>query len=132
MQQAIHSPTHSEDGVYGSSREELALRKKKERAHTTALWVKLESVTPRTRQEEGKLGNRSKSLRSGRTKEQVLQDASNVVMSYARVTGSRMHHSLAGDDCGVGLMVVQLDTGKIIHASRGFLELGSWLFDGLL
>ncbi|KAJ1465878.1 hypothetical protein T484DRAFT_1757107, partial [Baffinella frigidus] len=117
MHQAQDSPaeadrfgrTSSSEGSCAPSKELLAQRKKNERKETNDLWAVLEAVTPRVSQQQGQLGNRSKSLRSGRTKQEVLQDVVQVVRRNAAVTGSRMLDSLAVDDSGVGLMTVQLE-----------------------
>jgi len=58
--------------------EELALRKRIERANTTALWATLELLAPNVDENKGLPGRRSKALR-GRTKEELLKDVMHAV-----------------------------------------------------
>ena len=102
----------------------LALRKKKERAHTTALWATLEFLAPIVEDNESKKGYRSKSLGTGRSKEVVLKDVVEAVRNLTSLTGSRTQQTLEAGECGVGLLGVLLETGQIIHASRAFLDIG--------
>jgi len=115
-------------GTAGVKRkEELALRKKIERANNTALWAKLELLAPKIVDEsKGKPRYISKSLSTGRSKDDILQDAIQLVRSRNSLNAWWTEQSLEVAECGAGLLVVLLETGKIMHASRGFLELGSW------
>jgi hypothetical protein len=61
-----------------ATKEELALRKKNERARTTALWTMLESMAPNVEENKGQPGYRSKALR-GRAKEEILKDVVHAV-----------------------------------------------------
>ena len=70
------------------TKEELALRKKNERTHTTALWATLESLAPTVDENKGQPGYRSKALR-GRAKEELLKDVVHAV---------RLAQGLRGDD----------------------------------
>ena len=115
----------------GSKKMTLAMRKKRERAETNALWVLLESVTPTTMGPKApQLGIRSQVLRSGRTKQQLLEDALVVLRQAAKISGGQLRQSLEKEDCGLGLVQFELNTGKIVHASRGFKEAASWCLDG--
>ena len=58
--------------------EELALRKRIERANTTALWAKLALLAPNMEENKGLGGRRTKALR-GRTKEELLKDVMHAV-----------------------------------------------------
>jgi len=60
------------------TKEDLALRKKNERANTIALWATLELLAPSVDENKGLPGYRSKALR-GRTKEELLQDVIHAV-----------------------------------------------------
>ena len=60
------------------TKEELALRKKNERAHTTKLLARLEVLAPSVDENKGQRGNRSKALR-GRAKEELLKDVMHAV-----------------------------------------------------
>jgi len=55
------------------SKQELALRKKNERANTTALWSRLELLAPNVDENRSQPGYRSKALR-GRAQEELLKD----------------------------------------------------------
>ena len=66
------------DAVRPTRKENLALRKKKERANLIAMWAKLEFLTPNVDMYMGKPGYRSKSLQ-GRTKEELLKDVIHAV-----------------------------------------------------
>jgi hypothetical protein len=68
-------------------KEELALGKKKERAHTIALWARLELLAPHVDENKGPAGNRSKALR-GRAKEELLKD---VLHAVQLAQGLRSH-----------------------------------------
>lgn len=111
----------------------LALRKKKERAQTSELWATMELLAPTLEENKGVPGGqRSKLLRTGRSKEELLKDVLAVVRYQTALAGSRTRQALEVASCQAGLVTVHLDTGKIAHASRAFQELGSWLFDGCL
>jgi len=113
-------------GHAGAKRkEELARRKKNERTHTTALWASLEKLAPKV-ENKSKPRFISKSLSTGRSKDDILQDAIQLVRSRNASTAWWTEEALEVAECGAGLMVVLLETGKICHASRAFLELGSW------
>ena len=64
--------------MFSARMEELALRKKNERAHTTALWSRLEVLAPKVDENTKQPGYRSKALR-GRAKEQLLHDVIHAV-----------------------------------------------------
>jgi hypothetical protein len=55
------------------SKQELALQKKKERAHTTAMWARLAVLAPSVDENKGQPGYRSQAL-GGRSKEELLRD----------------------------------------------------------
>ena len=72
-----------------TSKEELALRKRNERTHTTNLWVTLALLAPsvdENKANKGQGGFRSKALQ-GRTKEQILQDVMHAVRPAQRPVG---------------------------------------------
>ena len=56
-----------------ASKRELALQKKKERAHTTAMWARLALLAPNMDENRGLPGYRSKAF-GGRSKEELLRD----------------------------------------------------------
>jgi hypothetical protein len=62
-----------------TTKKELALRKKNERAHTTKLLARLEFLAPSLDESKGQpVGMRSKALR-GRAKEELLKDVIDLV-----------------------------------------------------
>jgi len=61
-----------------TTKEELALRKKNERAHTTKLMATLEFLAPIVDENKGQPGHRSKALR-GRTRGELLKDVMHAV-----------------------------------------------------
>ena len=61
-----------------TTKEELAMRKKHERAHTTELLKRLEELTPKVDENMGQPGNRSKALR-GRARDELLKDVMHAV-----------------------------------------------------
>ena len=61
-----------------ANKEALALRKKNERANTTALWATLELLAPNVDENKGQPGHRSKALR-GRSKDGLLKDVMHAV-----------------------------------------------------
>ena len=69
--------------------EELALRKRIERANTTALWAKLALLAPNVDENKGQPGHRSKALR-GRTKEELLADVMHAVRLAQRVRSDNL------------------------------------------
>jgi len=71
-----------------TSKEDLALRKKNERANTTALWGTLELLAPNVDANKAQPGFRSKALR-GRAKDEHLKDVMHAV---------RLVQGLRGDD----------------------------------
>ena len=103
---------------------DLAAQKKKERAHSTALWERLELLAPSVDDNKGKPGYRSKTL-GGRSREELLKDVVHVVRKLTSSSGARTQQLFDEAEYGAGLVVVLLETGQIVHASRGFLELGS-------
>jgi len=60
------------------SKLELALEKKKERAHTTAMWVRLAVLAPNVDENKGQPGYRLEAL-GGRSKEELLKDVVHAV-----------------------------------------------------
>jgi len=78
-QEASHARA-AESGRTASNevRQELALRKKIERANTIALWARLELLAPKVDENTQPGGRRSKALR-GRTKEELLKDVVHAV-----------------------------------------------------
>jgi len=99
----LPSPLEAENGTASShavrawsqavrpltTKQELALRKKMERAHTSKLLARLEFLAPRLDENKGQPGGgRSKALR-GRAKEELLKDVVDVV---------RQVHGLRGED----------------------------------
>ena len=69
------------------TKEELALRKKNERAITTKLFARLEVMAPIVDDNKGHPGHRSKALR-GRAKEELLKD---VIHAVRLAQGLRSH-----------------------------------------
>jgi len=70
-----------------ATKEELALRKKDDRANTNALWATLELLAPNVDENKAQPGYRSKTLR-GRAKEEILKD---VIHSVRLAQGLRSH-----------------------------------------
>ena len=73
--------------------QELALRKKNERANTTALWATLELLAPNVDENKAQPGRRSKALR-GRAKEELLKD----VIHAVRLAQGLRSHDLVHDE----------------------------------
>jgi len=61
-----------------TTKEELALRKKNERANTTNLLARLQLLAPIVDENKGQPGHRSKALR-GRSKDELLKDVIHAV-----------------------------------------------------
>ena len=61
-----------------TTKEELALRKKNERANTSRLWKRLEELAPKVDENTAQPGNRSKALR-GRAREELLLNVMHAV-----------------------------------------------------
>ena len=76
-----------------ATKEELALRKKDQRANTTALWATLELLAPNADENKAQPGYRSKALR-GRAKEEILND----VIHAVRLAQGQRSHDLARDE----------------------------------
>ena len=71
-----------------ASKQELALEKKNERAHTTAMWARLALLAPDVDANKGLPGYRSKAF-GGRSKEELLKDV---------VEAVRLAQGLRSDD----------------------------------
>ena len=123
-----------------TTKEELALRKKNERANTIALWATLELLVPVVGENKGRPGYRSKVLR-GRAKEELLRDVVHAVRlargllppgalekaftRQAMVPGALQQAYTT--QAGAGLLAIELKSGKIAHQSPSFQDLTRWL-----
>ena len=76
-----------------TTKEKRALRKKDERANTTALWATLALLAPNVDENKAHPGNRSKALR-GRAKDELLKD----VIHAVRLAQELRSHDLALDE----------------------------------
>ena len=106
--------------------EELALRKKNERANTTALLATLELLAPRVEENKGQPGYRSKALR-GRAKEELLKDVLHAVRLARRMMGPGVLEQAYTTQAGAGLVAIELKSGRIAYQSPSFLDLTSWI-----
>jgi len=100
---------------------DLAAQKKRERAHSTALWARLEVLAPSLDASKGKPGYRSKAL-GGRSKEELLKDVVHVVRKLTSSTRRQLLDAAESAATqfwsnGAGLAVVLLETGKISSSS---------------
>ena len=116
-----------------TSKAELALRKKNERANTTALLATLELLAPNVEENKRQPGYRSKALR-GRAKEELLADVMHAVRLARRLMGPGGHESPCctledayTTQAGAGLIAIELKSGKIAHQSPSFQLLNSWI-----
>jgi len=100
-----------------------AQRKRRERDETNMKWASLDSLAPPASSIQG--GHRSQSLRSGRTKLEVLEAVVDKVRGLTRL-GTCLREAFAINE-DVGVLIVDLATSKVKHASKAFDRMGSWL-----
>jgi hypothetical protein len=74
------------------------------------------------------IGHRSMSLKSGRSKQEVLQEVVARVQSLTRMSIST-RQALANND-GVALLALDIGTGEIMLATKALNDLGAWLCPG--
>jgi len=108
-----------------TTKEELALRKKNERANTTALWATLELLAPNVDANKRQPGHRSKALR-GRAKEELLNDVVHAVRLECKLMAPGALEQAHTTQAGGGLIAIELNSGKIAHQSPSFQDLSSW------
>jgi len=133
MQEASHkrpmgletmgAPTASKEGG-GSRKEVLRLRKKKEREELSWLFARLEELAPHVEMKKVKPGYRSGAL-LGRTKEEILEDAVHCVRSRLNPTVKVPYRQCF--ERTAGLIVLHLEDSAVVHASKEFQTVGSWL-----
>ena len=78
MSAAEPGGTWPQEAISHTAKEQLALRKKSERAHTTKLLATLELLAPIVNENTGPPGHRSKALR-GRARDELLKDVMHAV-----------------------------------------------------
>ncbi|KAJ1471492.1 hypothetical protein T484DRAFT_1916223, partial [Baffinella frigidus] len=105
-------------------KEQLAQRKKNDRAKTVGLFAKLELMTPSVDKHTGQRGYRSKALR-GRAKDTLLLDIMHAVRRRLEVPGAL--HQAYTTQAGAGLIAFGLKSGSIVHQSPSFQDLTSWI-----
>jgi hypothetical protein len=109
-----------------TSKEGLALRKKKERANTTSLLATLELLAPNIGENKRQPGCRCKALR-GRAKEELLKDVMYAVRVESRLVAPGAWAQAYTTQAGAGLIAIELKSGKIAHQSPSFQDLTSWI-----
>ena len=123
---AVSGGTASDEVPPYTTKEELALRKRNERTHTTNLWATLALLAPSVDENKGQTGRRVKVLQ-GRTKEQILKDVKHAVWLAQRLMGPGALGQAYTTQAGAGLIAIELKSGKIAHQSPSFEGLTSWL-----
>ena len=115
-------------GVSASARTAAknALRKKNERANTTALWATLELLAPSVDANKEQPGHRSKALR-GRVKEELLKDVVHAVRLARKLVAPGSLEQAYTTQAGAGLLAIELNSGAIAHQSLSFQALTSWM-----
>ena len=127
-------PTKKERG--SKDKEDLAVRKRKERAHMTGLWAKLELLAPNVDENKAPPGYRSKALQ-GRAKDELLKDIMHAVrlargpLAPAAITTQTISPGALQQayttQAGAGLIAIELKSGKIAHQSPSFESSASWI-----
>jgi hypothetical protein len=118
--------SHARAAVVRPTKEELALRKKNERANTTALWATLELLAPNMDENKVQKGHRCKALR-GRAKEELLNDVVHAVRLERKLMAPGALEQAYTTQAGGGLIAIELKSGKIAHQSPSFQDLSSWI-----
>ena len=109
-----------------STKEKLAQRKKEERAHTTALWARLELLAPNVDEDTTQPRYRSKAV-AGRTKDELLKDVMHAVQqAHGSMAPGALQQAFT-TRAGAGLIAIELKSGKIAHQSLSIQELTSWI-----
>jgi hypothetical protein len=109
-----------------TAKAKLALRKKDERAHTFALWVRLESLVPNVDENRAQPGCRSKALK-GRTKDEILTDVTHALrLAHGQTVPVALDQAYTSQ-AGAGLIAIELKSGKIVHQSPSFQDLAMWI-----
>ena len=104
----------------------LALRKKEERAHTTALWARLELLAPNVDEDKTQPRYRSKAV-AGRTKDQLLKDVMHAVQqAHGSMAPGALQQAFT-TQAGAGLIAIELKSGKIAHQSLAIQDLTRWI-----
>jgi hypothetical protein len=105
-----------------------AQRKRREREASDRKWAQLDDMFPATH--SARSGNRAKALRSGRTREEVLERAVREVQAIqARDTDIREGLQHAG---GIALLGVMMPSCQLVHTPDAFKHLCSWLSPELI
>jgi len=111
---------------------ELALRKKNERANTTALLATLELLVPNVDENKRQPGNRCKALR-GRAKDELLKDVMHAVRLAHRDACATQVMALGAlqqaytTQAGAGLIAIEMNSGAVAYQSPSFQDLLSWV-----
>jgi hypothetical protein len=96
-------------------------KQKERRSLEASLWLQLDDRVPGT--STGGHGGRVRKLRSGRTKEQLLDATINLVS--AAIDGERC--LLALNPCpDVGIMIIELSSMRVVHTSQALNDIGMW------
>jgi hypothetical protein len=104
----------------------LALRKKEERAHTSALWARLELLVPNVDENRAQPWYRSQALR-GRTKDELLTDVTHAMrLAHGQTVPVALKQAYTSQ-AGAGLIAIELKSGKIVHQSPSFQDLAIWI-----
>ena len=114
-------------GVKGR-RTDDAQRKRREREASDRKWAQLDDMFPATH--SARSGNRAKALRSGRTREEVLERAVREVQAIqARDTEIRegLQHAR-----GIALLGVMMPSCQLVHTPDAFKHLCCWLSPELI
>jgi len=109
-----------------TAKAKLALRKKEGRAHTSALWARLESLVPNVDENRAQPGCRSKALK-GRTKDEILTDVTHALrLAHGQTVPGALEQAYTSQ-AGAGLIAIELKSGKVVHESSSFQDLASWI-----
>ena len=99
----------------GTTREKLAQRKKEERAHTSALWARLELLAP----------NFHLKALGGRTRDELLKDVMHALRLERGLMVPGALEQAYTSKAGAGLIAIELNSGKIVHQSASFQVLNA-------
>jgi hypothetical protein len=104
-----------------TAKAKLALRKKEERAHTSALWARLELLVPNVDE-----GYRSQALK-GRSKDELLKDVMHALrLERGQMAPGALEQAYTSQS-GAGLIAIELRSGKVVHQSSSFQDLATWI-----
>ena len=109
-----------------TAKAKLALRKKEERGHTSALWARLELLVPNVDENRAQPGYRSQALK-GRTKDELLKDVMHALRLGRGLMAPGALAQAYTSQAGAGLIAIELKSGKIVHQSPSFQDLAIWI-----